>query len=107
MSLPASPSPSDKPSSKAIRLSLYAALAAEMRDVRKLVEEVAEELVSDEHFVHKYLDTLQKFDLIIQRTDEGADMLDRLAGGHLAHDAIEQVRLTSVQDRLRAAIQQA
>lgn len=98
------PAPAVRIAIEPARAGLYTALAEEMRDVRKLVEEIAEVLVSDERFIHDYIEMLQKFDLIIQRTDEGADLLDRLAGGHLAHDAIEKVRLTSVQARLQAAI---
>lgn len=83
---------------------LYAALATELRGVRQLIEEMAEILVNDEHFVERYLNELQRFDLVVQCADESADLLDRLAGGLKAHDAVEEVRLSAVQARLRAAL---
>ncbi|MEN9933284.1 MAG: hypothetical protein RIS17_1857 [Pseudomonadota bacterium] len=85
-------------------LFLYSALAVELREIRRLVESIAETLVSDPRFVEDYLQQLQYFDLVIQRTDESADLLDRLAGGSQAHDAIAAVRLSSVQARLRDAL---
>lgn len=84
--------------------ALNSAVAEEMRLIRSLLEELAEVLVADEHFATNYLDQLQRFDLLIQCTDESAAVLDRLAEGASSHDAIAPVRLTMVQDRLRAAL---
>jgi hypothetical protein len=86
---------------------LHSAVAEEMRHVRGLIEQLAELLVSDEHFVANYLEQLQMFDLLIQCTDESAAVLDRLAGGAHSHDAIAPVRLSQVHDRLHAALRQA
>lgn len=84
--------------------SLCAAIAKEIRSVRVLIEQLAETIVADERFAIDYLDQLQTFDLVIQHADESADLLDRVAQGHSVHDAIDRVRLTVVQERLRAAI---
>jgi hypothetical protein len=84
--------------------SLYAAIATEIRDVRMLIEQLAETLVSDEAFTTAFMEQLQMFDLVIQRADESADLLDRVAGGTPSHDAIDKVRLSFVQDKLRAAL---
>jgi arginine deiminase len=86
---------------------LKGALAEEIRDVRRLIEQIAEVIVSDEQFALANMDQLQAFDLAIQRADESADMLDRLSSGSCAHSAVEAVRLTDVQDRLRAALKAA
>jgi len=84
--------------------TLYAAIASEIRDVRGLIEGLAETLVSDEKFAMAYMEQLQTFDLVIQRADESADLLDRMAGGSNSMDAINLVRLGLVQDKLRSAI---
>ena len=84
--------------------SLCAAVAEEIRGVRNLIEQLAEALVADERFAIDYIDQLQVFDLVVQHADESANLLDRLAQGHDAHAAIDKVRLTAVQERLRAAI---
>lgn len=84
--------------------SLCAAVAQEIRGVRVLIEQLAEALVSDERFAIDYIDQLQTFDLVIQHADESADLLDRVAQGHSIDDAIARIRLTVVQDRLRAAL---
>lgn len=86
---------------------LHAAVAEEMRHVRKLLEQLAEVLASDEHVATNYLEQLQTFDLMIQCTDESAAVLDRLAQGARSHEAIAPVRLEAVQDRLRAALDKA
>jgi len=83
---------------------LYAAVANELRDVRVLIERLADTLVSDEAFAMAYMEQLQTFDLVIQRADESADLLDRVAGGMSSHDAIDKVRLSFVQNKLRAAL---
>jgi len=87
--------------------TLHAAVAEEMRLVAALLERLAETLVGDEHFAARHIDQLQTFDLIIQCADESAAVLDRLAQGARAHDAIAPVRLTAVQDRLRRALSKA
>ncbi|WP_010219721.1 hypothetical protein [Sphingomonas sp. PAMC 26621] len=84
--------------------SLYAAIATEIREVRVLIEHLADTLVSDEAFAMTYMEQLQTFDLVIQRADESADLLDRMASGSRSLDAISKVRLSVVQDRLRSAL---
>jgi len=86
---------------------LKAALAEEIRDVRRLIEQIAEVIVADEDFALANMEQLQAFDLAIQRADESADMLDRLSSGSSPQSAIDAVRLASVQDRLRAALKSA
>lgn len=83
---------------------LLAALAAEIRDVRTLVEGIADIIVADEALVQRYVAQLQAFDLVIQRSDANADVLDRIAAGAPAHDAIRDVRLECVATRLTAAL---
>lgn len=84
--------------------SLCQAIAGEMRVARELLEQLAGVLVSDERFVAEYLDQLQAFDLIVQHVDETADLLDRMAGGSNLGEALGQVRLNVMQERLRAAL---
>jgi hypothetical protein len=83
---------------------LFAAIAQEIRDVRALMENIADIIVADEALVTTYLEQLQSFDLAIQRSDESAALLDRMAAGAKAADAIKSVRLTYVQDKLAAAL---
>ncbi|TCM39197.1 hypothetical protein EDF59_10677 [Novosphingobium sp. ST904] len=83
---------------------LWQALAREMRVARELLEQLAGVLVTDERFVLDYIDQLQAFDLIAQHVDESAALLDRVAGGQSVGDAVGQVRLSVMQDRLRAAL---
>jgi len=85
-------------------LPLIAAIAAELRDVRALIENLAEVLVADENFAMTYMEELQTFDLVIQRADESADLLDRVATGSRPKDAIDGVRLSMVQNKLRSAL---
>ncbi|OWK33092.1 hypothetical protein SPMU_14380 [Sphingomonas mucosissima] len=75
--------------------------------MRELLEQLSMLLVEDEHFTTNHLEGLQMFDLLIQCTDESAAVLDRMAAGAKSHDAIAPVRLTVVQDRLRAALAKA
>ena len=84
--------------------ALCAAVADEIRSVRSHIEQLAETIVSDERFATDYLDQLQVFDLIIQCADESADLLERVSSGLSVPEALGHVRLTVVQDRLRAAI---
>ena len=87
--------------------TLHAAVADEMRMVATLLERLAETLVCDEEVATKYVDQLQTFDLVIQCAEESAAVLDRMAQGADAHDAIAPVRLTEVRDRLRHALSKA
>ena len=84
--------------------ALYAAIATEIRDVRVLIEHLADTLVSDEAFAMAYMEQLQTFDLVIQRADESADLIDRMAGGAGSLEAISKVRLSVVPDKLRSAL---
>ena len=95
------------PHSDHLASHLHAAVAEELRHVRNLLEELSVLLVSDDHFTTHHFDRLQMFDLLIQCTDESAAVLDRMAAGAASHDAIAPVRLTAVQDRLRAALAKA
>ncbi|WP_114953965.1 hypothetical protein [Sphingosinicella terrae] len=90
-----------------LAVTLCAAVAEEIRDVRALIEGLAEVLTADEYLAITYTEQLQTFDLLIQRAQESADLLDRVANGTRSLEAIEQVRLTLVQDRLRAALKAA
>lgn len=83
---------------------LLAAIAHEIREIRGLMEHIADILVADEALVIAYITQLQSFDLAIQRSDESAALLDRMAQGVKASDAIKTVRLTYVQDKLSAAL---
>jgi len=84
--------------------ALFAAVAQEMRVARGLLEELATVLIADERFVSEYLDQLQAFDLIVQHVDENATLLERIARGQAPVEAIDGVRLTAIQQRLRAAL---
>jgi hypothetical protein len=87
-----------------LAITLCAAVAEEIRDVRALIESVADILASDEYLAINYCEQLQSFDLMIQRAQEAADLLERVANGTRSLEAVEQVRLGLVQDRLRAAL---
>lgn len=84
---------------------LQQAIADELRRVRCRLDQLAEVLVGDAHFAARYLDHLQVFDWLGQCTDESAALLDRIAAGVPAHEAVAPVRLGVVQDRLRAALE--
>lgn len=84
--------------------ALQVAIAKELRRFRIELERIGELLVSDEHFCRLYLDQLQAFDLLGQCADENAALLDRLAVGVSPDDAIAQVRLGVMLDRLRTAM---
>ncbi|HEY0043810.1 MAG TPA: hypothetical protein VGB62_04590 [Allosphingosinicella sp.] len=86
---------------------LKAALAEEIRTVRRMIEEIAEVIVSDERFAMDHLEQLQALDLAIQHADESADLLARMSAGGCPHEAVGAVRLGAVQDRLRAALKKA
>ena len=86
---------------------LHNAIAEELRHARLMIEELAALLVTDEHFVHRYVDKLQTFDLLAQYAEENAAILERLANGMASTDAIAPVRLSIVHDRLHAALGKA
>ena len=86
---------------------LKVALAEELREVRRLMEQIANTLTADEGLALAHIEQLQAFDLVIQRAEESAALLDRMAGGSHPLEAIEGVRLTVVQDRLFAALKAA
>jgi len=90
-----------------LAITLCAAVAEEIRDVRALIEALAEVLAGDEYLACKYTEQLQTFDLLVQRSSEAADLLERVANGTRSLEAVEQVRLNLVQDRLRAALKAA
>ncbi len=83
---------------------LCAAIAAEIRAVRMMMEAIADILVADSTLVAARLVELQALDLAIQQADESADLLERLAAGVEAGEAVRQVRLAAVQTRLMAAV---
>lgn len=84
--------------------ALLAAVAEEVRAVGTRIEQLAGLLIADARFVADYVDEFQVFDLMSQCADESAGVLDRLARGVPAEDAVARVRLTAVQQRLSAAI---
>jgi hypothetical protein len=83
---------------------LIAAVAQEIRDVRALLEGIADILIADPDLAATYVAELQGFDLAIQRSDENANLLDRMVGGARPVDAVNAVRLDAVQSRLHAAL---
>jgi hypothetical protein len=85
-------------------LVLCAAIAEEIRGFGARLEEVAGTLIMDERVVMSHLDTLQAFDFIAQQASESARLLDCIAFGGNVGAAIDDVRLTAVQARLRAAL---
>jgi hypothetical protein len=99
-----SPSPCSCAAGDNLARSLHAAVADEMRLIATLLERLAETVIGDEAFAARHIDELQSFDLVIQCAEESAGVLDRLASGSPAHDAVVPVRLTAVQDRLRHAL---
>ena len=96
--------PMQEPRNEQLVNALHGAVAGELRHVRALIEELASVLVADEHFVERYLDQLQAFDLLVQCTEESAAVLDRLAAGACTRTAIAPGRLGQVQARLQAAL---
>jgi hypothetical protein len=83
---------------------LCAAIATEIRDMRALIDGLATLLAADARFAMEYLEQFQLFDLLAQRADESAAVLDRIAAGQSAAEAVAPVRLTAVQTRLSAAL---
>ena len=99
--VPVEPLPGYDPYSDA----LHGVIAGELREMREMLERLAETLVADEQFAHAHIEQLQSFDYLIQHTDECANLLDRIAQGEDSLTAINHVRLAEVQDRLRVALQ--
>lgn len=87
-----------------LAITLCAAVAQEIRDVRTLIESLAEVLASDEYLACTYTEQLQTFDLLVQRSQEAADLLECVANGTSTLEAVERVRLNLVQDRIRVAL---
>lgn len=80
--------------------SIYGALAAELREVRDGLDVMAATLVADELVALRHIGDLQNFDLLAQRIAETADLLDRVAGGIAGENAVAEVRLERLQQRL-------
>ncbi|MFZ4747935.1 MAG: hypothetical protein ACOYLK_13755 [Sphingomonas sp.] len=78
-------------------------IAAELRDLSARIKTRADVLVSDESLAITYRGVLQTFDLVIQRDDESADLLDQGAWGARSKEAIDGVLLSMVQNKLRSA----
>lgn len=84
--------------------TLHSVIASELREMRDMLERLAEVLVADEQFAHDHIEQLQSFDYLIQHTDECANLLERIAGGEDSLSAVNHVRLAEVQERLRDAL---
>lgn len=83
--------------------ALCRAIAEEIRQLGLLVEDLANVFVADEDVALRHVHRLQAFDLVIQHAGESALVLDRLASGVQSCQAIEDVSLEALQERLRAA----
>jgi len=81
-----------------------AAIAAQFRDVSARIKTRADVLVLDESLAISYMGVLQTFDLVIQRDDESADLLDQVARGPRSKQSIDGVRLSMVENKLRSAL---
>ena len=84
--------------------TLHSVIASELREMRDMLEKLAEVLVADEQFAYAHIEQLQSFDYLIQHADECANLLERIAGGEDSMSAVNHVRLAEVQDRLREAL---
>jgi hypothetical protein len=84
--------------------ALHSVMAGELREMRNMLERLAEVLVGDEHFAATYIEQLQSFDYLIQHADECVNLLERIANGEDSLTAIGHVRLGEVQDRIRTAL---
>jgi hypothetical protein len=87
-----------------LAITLCAAVADEIRDIQALIESLADVLASDEYLACNYLEQLQTFDLLVQRSQEAAELLDGVTKGASTLEAVEGVRLNVVQDRIRTAL---
>lgn len=86
---------------------LVRALSAEMQAMRSMVEALAVVLVSDPEILDLYGTELQTFDLLAQKAMESACLLERIATGMAAEEAVAAVRLERMQERLRDALKAA
>lgn len=86
------------------RQQLFQTMAHEIADIRMLLQQLEEVLMTDEDVIMKHYKDLQQFDLIIQHVDESAKLLERLADGTCSHEAIANVRLGRLRGRLQAAV---
>ena len=93
------------PAADAYSGALHSVMAGELREMGAMLERLAEVLICDEHVAATYLEQLQSFDYLIQHADECANLLERIAAGENSLTAIGHIRLTEVQDRVRAAIE--
>lgn len=84
--------------------ALHSVIAGELREMRDMLEKLAEVLVADEQFAQAHIEQLQSFDYLIQHTDECAALLERVVEGQDTLSAISGVRLAEVQARLRDAL---
>lgn len=84
--------------------NLCQAIAEEIRRIGASIDELAAVLVADDDIALRHIDRLQAFDMIVQRAGESAHLLEQLASGIRSHEAVEAVKLESVQLRLRAAL---
>lgn len=84
--------------------SLCLALSHELRVAREMLEALAGVLVADARFVEDHLDQLQAFDRISQYMEESAGVLQRVAEGETAGQAVQKVRLEEMQRRLMPAV---
>ncbi|ATY32049.1 hypothetical protein [Sphingomonas psychrotolerans] len=84
--------------------ALHSVMAGELREMRDMLERLAEVLVGDAHFATSYIEQLQTFDYLIQHADECVNLLDRIASGEDSLTAISHVRLGEVQNRIRTAL---
>lgn len=95
------------PHSETQPAAVYAAIAGEIRTMAQIVEQIADALVCSEQLGNDHIRQFQNFDLVVQYAHENAALLDRLAQGTNTDEAIGSVRLTAMQNRLRANLAQA
>ncbi|WP_145206506.1 hypothetical protein [Sphingobium sp. B2] len=89
------------------RQQLFITMAQEIADIRQLLQNLEELLMTDEDVIMKHYKDLQQFDLIIQHVDESAKLLERLADGTCSDEAIASVRLGRLRGRLQSAVSAA
>ncbi len=77
------------------------AMAAEWREMRHHLENLAASLCVDADFACRHVESLQLFDALAQQADESAMLLDRLSDGMRSNQALSLVRLDIMQQRLK------
>lgn len=87
--------------------ALCRALGDELHGLGALAEALAVVIVGDRPLDEKLIEHLQAFDRLAQLAHDGADILVRLAQGSSPAQAVEQVRLELLQERLHAALKAA